>query len=451
MRQNRLTTEPIPKLLKELAIPASTGILFNTLYNVVDTFYAGLLSTEAVAALSMSFFLYFAVVGVGFGFGSAITALIGNALGKKKVFLSTLYAHKGVVFVVLLGSVLAVMGWWSAPWVLTALGTEAVYLPLALAYIRIILLATPFFMGTYALNAILVALGDTKSYRNMLIVGFFLNLGLNPLFIYGFGPLPALGIQGIALATVCIQVVSVLYLGRRVLEEKMLTFCRMKVFYPDWRIYKHLFSQGLPPSLNMLTMSLGSVITIYYVAQYGYQAVAGYGIAFRVEQIMLLPALGISSAVLSLVSNNHGARLPERVREAVKLALMYGFSICVVGVMLGYTVGEWVVSRFDATPAVIEYAMTYLYIEVFIFFGYVVLFICVSTLQGIKRPKMILYVGLYRQIIGKIVLFSLIVTLWQLPYVNIWYGFFFIVYSSAVFIAWYTYKALEVPLSSRVV
>jgi putative MATE family efflux protein len=443
LRENRLITQPIPTLLKDLAIPASTGIFFNTLYNVVDTFYAGLISTEAVAGLSMSFFLYFVVVGVGFGFGSAITALIGNSLGRKKIFLGTLYAHKGILFVILLGSVLALIGYVSAPWVLGVLGAEEAYLPLASTYIRTILLATPFFMSTYGLNAILVALGDTKSYRNMLIVGFFLNLALNPLFIYGFGPIPAMGVGGIAFATVCIQVISTIYLGRQVLNEKMLSFCSAKVYFPDWRIYKHIFSQGLPPSMNMLTMSLGSIITIYFVAIYGMEAVAGYGIAFRVEQIMLLPALGISSAVLSLVSNNHGARKHERVRETLVLALKYGFILSALGVVLGYGAGEWVVSRFDSNPQVIARAMEYLYIEVFVFFGYVVLFMCVSTLQGIKKPNVILYVGLYRQIFGKVILFGVIVLWLTLPYVALWYGLFFIVYSSALFLGWYTYRALS--------
>jgi len=443
LRENRLITQPIPTLVKDLALPASIGIFFNTLYNVVDTFYAGLISTEAVAGLSMSFFLYFVVVGIGFGFGSALTALIGNSLGRKKIFLSTLYAHKGILFIILLGTLLAFLGYLFAPLVLKVLGAKESYLPLASVYIRTILLATPFFMSTYGLNAILVALGDTKSYRNMLIVGFFLNLILNPLFVYGYGPIPAMGVGGIAFATVCIQIISTIYLGRRVFNEKMLTFCSPKVYFPDWRIYRQIFSQGLPSSMNMLTMSIGSIITIYFVATYGTEAVAGYGIAFRVEQIMLLPALGISSAVLSLVSNNHGARKSDRVKETLALALKYGFVLSIAGIALGYSVGEWVVSIFDKNPLVVSRAMEYLYIEVFAFFGYVVLFMCVSTLQGIKRPNVIFYVGLYRQIFGKVILFGAIVFWFKLPYVFLWYGLFFIVVSSAIFIGFYTYRALS--------
>ena len=446
MSPSHLITEPIPKLLKELAVPASTGIIFNTFYNVVDTFYAGLLSTEAVAALSMSFFLYFLIVGVGFGFGSAVTALIGNAQGERNPLLASLYARKGIGFVILLGIITGSFGLLFANDLLLVAGTDSHYLPLALEYIHVVLFAAPLFMATYGLNAILVARGDTKSYRNMLIAGFFLNLVLNPLFIYGAGIIPSFGIAGIALATVLIQCVSVVVLGYKVMHCGIFEKDDKTLQMPDWLVYKNIFFQGLPPSMNMLTMSLGSVLTIYFVSSYGFKAVAGYGIAFRVEQIMLLPALGISSAVLSLVSNNFGAGKIERVYETVKLALMYGASICVVGIVLGYSVGEWVVARFDADAEVITYAMTYLYIEVFIFFGYVILFICVSTLQGIKLPKVIFYVGVYRQIVAKIILFSIIVLWFKWPYVTIWYGFFFIVYSAAIFMGWYTYNALHVRL-----
>jgi Na+-driven multidrug efflux pump len=156
-----------------------------------------------------------------------------------------------------------------------------------------------------------------------------------------------------------------------------------------------------------------------------------------------LPALGISSAVLSLVSNNHGARKSDRVKETLALALKYGFVLSIAGIALGYSVGEWVVSIFDKNPLVVSRAMEYLYIEVFAFFGYVVLFMCVSTLQGIKRPNVIFYVGLYRQIFGKVILFGAIVFWLKLPYVFLWYGLFFIVVSSAIFIGFYTYRALS--------
>lgn len=442
-KQNELLTKPIPTLLKDLAIPASTGIIFNTFYNVVDTFYAGLISTQAVAALSMSFFLYFMIIGVGHGFGSALTAIIGNHLGKHKNKLATFYAHKGIFFIFCIGIVMGIVGYVGARDLLLAVGADESYLPLTLEYINTILIATPFFTTAYGLNAILISKGDTKSYRNTFIIGFFANLILNPLFMFGFLGIEGMGFAGIATSTICVQIGSVIYLGYRAFKTKLLHSFNPYMYAPKLSVYRHILLQGLPPSLNMLIMSLGSVLTIYFVATYGTEAVAGYGIAFRVEQIMLLPALGISSAVLTLVSNNYGANLIDRVKESVKLALIYGGIISLFGIVFGYTIASWIVAQFDSNLLVNDFAMSYLYIEVFIFFGYVILFVCVATLQGIKKPNIIFYVGLYRQFIAKIVIFGAIVWWLKLPYIAMWYGLFFIIYSAAIFMGWRTYYWLK--------
>ena len=325
MRKNtqHLTTQDIPTLLKQLAIPASVGMFFNTMYNVVDTFYAGLISTQAIAALSLSFMIFFLIIGFGYGFSSAITALLGNALGKKRYKLASIYAHKGLIFVPIIGLFLSIIGYFAAPWLFKLLGAQDEYLQISLDYINPILFGSIFFMFNFSLNSVLVATGDTKTYRNSLIFGFFANLVLNPVFIYGFLFIPAMGIKGIAIATVLIQVINMFYMFYKVLQTKLIHFENLRYFIPDLRVYKQFLTQGLPASLNMLTMAIGSLILTYYVSHYGMEAVAGYGIGYRVEQLMLLPALGLSTAVLTLVSNNFGAKKYDRVIETLKFGIKY--------------------------------------------------------------------------------------------------------------------------------
>ncbi len=161
-----LTTQNIPTLIKQLAIPASVGMFFNTMYNVVDTFYAGLISTQAISALTLSFMIFFLIIGFGYGFSSAITALLGNALGKKRYKLASIYAHKGLIFVPLIGAGLSVIGYFFAPNLFMLLGAREEYLQLSLDYINPILFGAIFFMFNFSLNSILVATGDTKTYRN---------------------------------------------------------------------------------------------------------------------------------------------------------------------------------------------------------------------------------------------------------------------------------------------
>lgn len=444
MRKSQdLITKDIPTLIKQLAIPASVGMFFNTMYNVVDTFYAGLISTQAVAALSLSFMIFFLIIGFGYGFSSAITALLGNAFGNKKHKLASIYAHKGLLFVPLIGLVLSVIGYFISPSLFMLLGAKKEYLTDALAYINPILFGSIFFMFNFSLNAILIAKGDTKTYRNTLILGFFANLILNPLFIYGFLFIPPMGLSGIAIATVLIQIINMMYLLSKVLKTNIVHFDNLSNFLPDLRVYKQFLQQGLPSSLNMLTMAMGSLILTYFVSQYGMMAVAGYGIGYRVEQLMLLPALGLNTAVLTLVSNNYGAKQYDRVIQIVKTALKYGFIISSIGILFLTIFGKPIVSLFDNNPLVINYSIDYLLVEIWIFYAYVTLFICVSTLQGIKKPKMILYIALYRQIIAKFIVAYIIVKILDLDYIYLWFGILVMIYSAAIFAYFYTNSLLK--------
>ncbi len=437
-KNKKLLNENIPSLLKQLAIPASTGMIFNTLYNVVDTFYAGLISTQAIAALSLSFMIFFLIIGIGYGFSSAITAIIGNYLGKSKHTIASIYAQKGLFFLPFLGIILGIIGYFISPSLFMLLGAKEAYLDDAMTYITPILFGTVFFMANYSLNAILVANGDTKTFRNTLIFGFFANLVLNPLFMYGFLFIPAFGLQGIAIATVLIQVLTMTYMIKKVLELKMIRFFNLSYFLPDIRVYKQFLAQGIPSSLNMLIMAFGSLILTYFVTLYGMDAVAGYGIGYRVEQLMLLPALGLNTAVLTLVSNNYGAKKYDRVVETLKVALKYGFYISTFGIIFLLILGKFIISLFDSNPDVVAFGYDYLVIEIFIFYAYITLFICVSTLQGIKKPKMIVYIALYRQLVAKFIVAYIIVIVFELDFIYLWLGILVMIYSAAIFAYFYT-------------
>ncbi len=445
MKTNRknLTTQNIPSLIKQLAIPASTGMFFNTMYNVVDTFYAGLISTQAISALTLSFMIFFLIIGFGYGFSSAITALLGNALGKKRYKLASIYAHKGLLFVPMIGLILGISGYFFAPFLFIFLGAKEEYLQISINYINPILFGAIFFMFNFALNSILVATGDTKTYRNSLIFGFFANLVLNPLFMYGFLFIPSMGIKGIAIATVLIQIINMFYLFYKVLQTKLINLEKLEYFIPNVRVYKQFLTQGIPSSLNMLTMAIGSLILTYFVSHYGMFAVAGYGIGYRVEQLMLLPALGLSTAVLALVSNNYGAKKYDRVIETLKVSIKYGFIISTIGILILTIFGKVIISLFDSNPVVVNFGISYLLVEIWIFYAYVVLFVCVSTLQAIKKPKMVLYIGLYRQIFAKIVIAYLIVKYFELDFIYLWFGILFMVYSAAIFAYFYTNNLLK--------
>ena len=181
-----LLKDNIPDLVKKLAIPASVGTLFQTLYNIVDTFYAGKISPEALSALSKSFPIYFIIIATCIGVTVAGTALIGNSIGennKKKVlsyFINTIY------FGFLISIVITLLGLIFSKKIYYLMGSTEIVTNLGLEYTNIIFSGSFLFILVVALNSLLHAEGDTKTYRNVLILSFILNIILNPIFIFGF-------------------------------------------------------------------------------------------------------------------------------------------------------------------------------------------------------------------------------------------------------------------------
>ncbi len=440
---NELITKDIKQLIFQIAVPSSIGMFFNTMYNVVDTFYIGQISTEAISALTYSFMIFFMLLSISFGLSSAITAYVGGALGKHKRNMARIYASNGISLFMLIAFILSLVGFVLLEDIFVLMGASGKVLEHALEYTYIILLGiAPMLIGLGA-NAVLIALGDTKSYRNILIVGFILNVILDPLFIYGLYFIPALGISGVALATVLIQCITLTYMLSKLYKTELFASSLFFRSTPNVKAFKDLTRQAVPASINMFLMSFGSIITTYFVSTYGFKAVAAFGIGYRVEQIILLPMLGLNTAVMSIVSNNFGAKNFDRIDEVIHKALKYGYIMSAVGVVLIALFGRSMIMVFDTDTQVVDTAYIYIIFESFIFFSFITLFIANSTLQGIKNPFMIPYIGFYRQIFMPLILFSLVVHIFDLSIVYLWISMFIIISSAAVYMKHYVKKQVE--------
>jgi putative MATE family efflux protein len=429
----QLTTQPIPALVRKIAVPASVGFFFHTMYNVVDTYFGGLISTQALASLSLSLPVFFIIIATGTGISTGATALIGNALGAGNREAARLLAVQGITFGVLTAVFLTAVSVHISPVLFRVLGASGEYLIMAVSYMNTIFLGTVFFMLIYMLNAILNALGETRPFRNFLIAGFLLNIILDPWFIYGGLGLPALGIVGIALATVLIQVIGCVYLGFRVHKTGLISGKEVRDIFPKPGPFKEIARQGFPASFNMLTVGLGIFVITYFVSPFGKEAVAAYGIAMRVEQIVLIPTIGLNIATLSLVAQNNGAGLFHRVQETVGTALRYGGLLMTLGSAGVFALAEPLMAVFTDDGRVIETGATYLRIDALVLYAYVLLFVHVAAMQGIKRPMFALWIGFYRQLVAPGFLFWWLTRSLDFGLLGIWWGIFGITWSAALF------------------
>jgi putative MATE family efflux protein len=438
----QLTTQPIPKLIRHIAIPVSIGLFFHTMFNVVDTFFGGLISTQVLAALSLSFPVFFMILAMGSGFSTGTTALIGNALGAGDRDEASLFGIQGISFGILVSFVMTWVGVFASPYLFSVLGASDEYLAICLIYINTIFLGTLFFMLVFMLNAILVASGDTRSFRNFLIGGFLLNIILDPWFIYGGLGVPPLGIAGIALATVLIQMSGGVYLGIKVYRTGLMSNKSIRDILPKPGYFKEIVRQGFPASLNMVTVGIGIFVITYFISKFGKEAVAAYGIATRVEQIALLPTVGLNTATLTIVAQNNGAKLFDRIKEALNAALRYGGILMGLGTIGVFLLAGHLMGLFTGDERVVEIGATYLRIAAFVFYAYVILYVNVAALQGIKRPMYAIWIGLYRQIIAPIIVFYFLTQILDFGLMAVWWGIFSVTWSAALFTIFYARRIL---------
>ena len=435
-----LTKGSIPAHIRTLAVPASIGFFFHTMFNVTDTYFAGLISTQALAALSLSFPIFFIIVSVAGGMSEAITAVVGNALGKGDKAQAQHIAQNALLFGAMLAVALTLGGYVSAPYLMMALGAEGDYLAEALGYINVIIYGTGLFVFTFFINAMLNAVGDTVSFRNILIVAAMLNVVLDYWFVKGgFGVSP-MGMEGIALATVIIEALSMAYLWYRLSGKPF--FDDMCEFRYDKKVITELISQGVPPSLNLALMAVGIYIITFFAAPFGQEVVAAYGIGMRIEQIILMPVIGLNVAVLAIVAQNNGAFHHKRIYETVSKALSYGALMALTGGLILLGASEIVMGFFTDDPKVISEGVTYLRIEALIIYPFVMIYTYLAMLQGIKRPKFILYISLARQVVAPLIVLGILAWM-EFPVVSIWLGIAAIVTLSALVTRWYAKKALD--------
>ena len=426
MKSINLVGEPIIDLLKKIAIPASTGTLFQTLYNIVDTFFAGKISANALAAIAKSFPLYFIIIATGVGIVSASNALISNSLGAKEDRTASLYVAQSLLYSVFVSILVTIIGLSFSDDLLRFMGSDSETIRLATDYLDIIFFATFIFLIQISLNGALNAQGDTKSYRNVLIISFFLNIGLNPLFIFGLGPIPAFGIAGLAIATVIAQFLGLIYLAYKVYCCELKQFLSPQCFLPKYDLIKNLTYQSVPMMMNMFMIGLGIFNILFFVSKFGYLAAAGYGSALRIEQILLLPVIGLNTAVLTIAGQNFGAKLFDRVDESYTKAIAVGSSFMILAGIVIFLLADNIVSIFTDNQEVIDFGADYLKVAAFIGPVYPVFFITNALFQAIKKPIYTVVITFSRLVLLPFSTMSVVVFVLNGSFKDLFLGLFFI-------------------------
>ncbi len=409
-------------------------MVFNTLYNLTDFWFAGLLSDDSLAGVSIAGSVFFLIIAIGAGMQAGTTAIAASDAGKKNLSAVAGWVDQASGVALIIGSLSLMLGLFIADWLIVFLGAEPAVAPIAKEYVLVVLLGNFAFVLMSVAAGALMALGDTKSNRNALAAGFFANFALNPLLTFVLG----LGVTGLALSTVIIKVCSALYLFH--VLKRTLGKTAKPAFNPaKWR---ELLAQVLPASFNMLTIILGGFITVSFIGRFGSHHVAGYSVGLRLEQVLLLPALGLFNAVMAIIGQNYGAGHTDRVLETYKKGLIIGLVLSVFLIPVMVFLSPTLMSFFSDNQDIIATGSTYLKIDAIAFYGYVILFISVASLQAVKQPLFPMFLGIARQLIIPATINAYLILVMGFPMISLFITIVCTVLVSAVVSHWYTYRQL---------
>lgn len=395
--QGKLTEGPIGRNLLLFALPILGGNVAQSLNGSVNAVWVGrYLGEAALTATANANNIMFFLIGSVFGIGMAATILIGQAMGAGDVAQARRVMGSSFSFFIGLSVVIAACGQWLARHLLAAMDTPVASLPLAEAYLRVIFLAMPLLYAFAFLSAALRGAGDSKTPFRFLLLSVLLDIGLNPLLIFGIGPLPRLGIAGAAWATLFAQGIAlcglllylrhkhhVLWLGRR----------DARLFVPDWTIVRALVAKGVPMGLQMVLISLAMIAMMTMVNGFGTQTAAAYGAALQLWTYVQMPAMAIGAACSSMAAQNVGGGRWDRVAATTRSGVLFNFLLTGALIAPLILLDRWTLSLFlpgDSAALDVARHLNHIAVWSFLFFGVTFVVSGVVRATGAVLPPLII-------------------------------------------------------------
>ncbi|MBI2128824.1 MATE family efflux transporter [Candidatus Woesearchaeota archaeon] len=354
-----LTKGNILKTLVFLAWPAFIGVLLNAFYNVVDTIWIGRYSTLGVAATSMVFPVFFIIIALSAGISTGTASLVARYLGAKKNKEADNAAEHSILISLFFGILITAAGIISAVPLFRLLGATPEIFSMTLAYARIIFSGSVFAFLYMTLSAVLRAEGDTKTPTKVLFFTTMVNFILDPFLIFGIAGLPEMGVAGAAIATVFAQFISCVILLRHILKKRSVIRLNIRDFKFDFSIIRKTLSIGVPSSLSNVFTSIGFMFLMRIVSIYGTYAIAAYGIGIRMDAIAIMPAIALTTAVLTMVGQNIGAKKIYRAEKTAWVAaVLISIFMLFIGLLFFINPGIWI-RIFTSDPEIIKIGFWY--------------------------------------------------------------------------------------------
>jgi putative MATE family efflux protein len=355
-----------------LAVPMILEMCMESVFAVVDIFFVGRLNkNEAVSTVVLTESVLTIVYSLAIGLSMAATAMVARRVGEKNPEAASKAGMQSLLIAFFITAIVSVCGLIFAPEILRLMGASAETVRIGTTFTRIIFGGSIVIMLLFLINGIFRGAGDASMAMRSLWIANICNIILCPLLIHGYGPVPAFGITGAAMATTIGRGIGVLYQLYHLFSGKRIIKVRVQDLIPDWPIIKSISNIAWTGTAQFLIASASWMVLARIMAEFGDTAVAGYGVAIRLIMFFLLPAWGLSNAAATLVGQNLGARQPERAEQSVWRTVRYNTVFMIFVTLVFMVFAQPIVSFMNKDATVDSYAVQALRIVSlgYIFYG----------------------------------------------------------------------------------
>ena len=399
IKENKMGTMPINKLLISMSLPMMISMLVQALYNVVDSIFVSQISENALTAVSLAFPVQNFMIAVGVGTGVGINALLSRSLGEKKFEQANKVANNGVFLAVLSYIAFLILGIIFSRRFFQWQTDIKDIVDGGYSYLIIVTTCSFGMYGQIVFEKLMQSTGKTIFSMTTQLTGAIVNIVLDPILIFGLFGFPKLGISGAAIATVIGQICGMslgIYLNTTKNKEIKV---EVKNFRPSLRTIKEIYAVGIP---SIIMASIGSVMTFglnKILLVFSSTATAVFGVYFKLQSFIFMPVFGINTGMVPIIAYNYGARNKDRLMKTVKISIMYGISIMLIGLVIFQVFPKELLSLFNASDKMISIGVPALRtISIsFLFAGYCI--VVSSMFQALGNGVMSMIVSLVRQLI----------------------------------------------------
>ncbi len=304
-----------------LGYPTALASIVQTLYNLADTFWLGKLGRQAISAPVISFNIIFFVLSIAIGFSITGTSLVSQYTGAKQSEKANKVAGNLLIYLIFLSIVFSLLGFFFSEEILMFLKTPKDAFNSTLSYFKIMIIGLPLAFPFFVFQSVLNGYGDTKTPLKIELISALINVIIDPVLIFGFMGIPAMGVKGAAITTIISRGVSSLIGIHLLFKGKMGVKLNFNTLKPSMKLLPLMIKVGIPASVGMSGASLGFLVLIGIVNRFGTPVISAYGISTRIIHLFMMPAIAIASSVTAIVGQNLGAGQIQRARSVVKKAI----------------------------------------------------------------------------------------------------------------------------------